>query len=109
MSRISKAYIRKNGVWNPFEMILWVKEGSAYPDVDPKDPEYGETVSKLVMISTEYDGHRQVITDARYNYFKKCWELLIDSTVGYYEKIIPGMNVEYWAYYPKPVEPEDVK
>lgn len=100
-----RMYVYNMGTWHPMSLIMWNKEGTAYPDTDDNDPEPGEVVSKLVMISIENRGKRKVIMDARYNYYEKCWEILMDATGGYYEELHRDTHVEYWAYYPEPVIP----
>lgn len=105
MGDVKQMYVYCMGTWCPMSTIIWNKEGTVYPDTDDNDPEPGEVVSKLVMISIEDRGKRKVIMDARYNYHEKCWEILMDATGGYYEELHRDTHVEYWAYYPEPVIP----
>lgn len=105
MGNKTQMFVYSMGTWCPMPLIIWNKEGTVYPDANDDYTEYGEVVSKLVMISIEHRGKREVIMDARYNYHEGCWEILMDANGGYYEELHQDTHVEYWAYYPDPVIP----
>lgn len=92
--------------WIHSSVIRWFKPKDEMPEIKKGHWEkWEDPVSKPVLLSTEYNGQRSVIADARYNFREECWELLIDSTGDYWKEVFHEVHVEFWAYYPDPIIP----